>query len=93
MEWSQGLYRSGLYYEGFVAKDELDTLLELHKRTTGTTYGTRTSSKLKTSACNVKEQEKENGHQPAETTKVRCIGMKLMHKTKFIMTNETGAIY
>ena len=88
MEWSQGLCRSGLYYEGFVARDQLDTLLELHKRITGTTYGTRTSSRLgtKTSTCNVKgrEQEKENSHQSAETTKVRSVS-KLVHKTKLMM--------
>ena len=29
MQWSQGLCRSGLYYEGFVAQDQLDTLFEL----------------------------------------------------------------
>ena len=28
--------RTGLYYEGFVSQYELDPLLELHKRTTGT---------------------------------------------------------
>ena len=95
MEWSQGLCRSGLYYEGFVAQDQLDTLLELHKRTTGTTYGTRTSSRLgtKTSTCNVKgEQEKENSHQSAETTKVKSVS-KLMHKTKLIMMNSLHVVY
>ena len=31
MDWTQALHRSGLCYEGFVAEDELDTLLERHK--------------------------------------------------------------
>ena len=88
MEWSQGLCRSGLYYDGFVAQDQLDTLLELHKRTTGTTYGTRTSTRLGTKipTCNVKQQEKENIHKSAETTRVRIV-VKLMHKTKPVMIN------
>ena len=46
MEWTQSPSRSGLYYEDFVAQEELDLLLDLHRRSTGTTYETRTSSRL-----------------------------------------------
>ena len=64
MEWSKGLSRSGLYYEGFVDEGDLDRVLELHKRSTGTTYGTRTSSRLKGKASNnggcLTESNKEN---------------------------------
>ena len=45
MEWMLGLFKSGIYWEGFVDK-ELDTKLDLHKRLTGTTFGTRTSLKF-----------------------------------------------
>ena len=33
--WNRGLHHSGLYFEGFVAQDEMNAFLELHKRTTG----------------------------------------------------------
>ena len=47
MEWIPSPSRSGLYYEDFVAEEELDLLLDHHKRSTGTTYETRTSSRLR----------------------------------------------
>jgi len=74
MEWTQSLSHSGLYYEGFVAQEESVPLLDLHKRTPGTTYGTMTSSRLGTkgnkpaATCNVEVEEKENSCQSAETT-------------------------
>ena len=39
--WAVGLQHKGLYYEGVV--DGLDELLELHKRDTVSTFGTRSS--------------------------------------------------
>ena len=44
--WTQGLNRVGLYYSGFV--DNLEDVLEMHRRSTLTTYGTRTSKKPST---------------------------------------------
>ena len=41
--WTHGLKRVGLYYSGFV--DNLEDVLEMHRRSTLTTYGTRTSKK------------------------------------------------
>ena len=58
MEWNVRLRRSGMYYEGFVGQDELDALLELHKRITRTTYGITTSSRLGKKACD--NEDKEN---------------------------------
>jgi len=46
MDWTQSHGRSGLYYEDFVTEEELDLLLDVHKRSKGTTYETRTSSRL-----------------------------------------------
>ena len=43
MTWFEGLTKVGLYYEGFV--DNLEDVLEGHRRCTMTSYGTRTSKK------------------------------------------------
>lgn len=43
--WAEGLERRSLYFEGFV--DDVDSVLELHRRETVTYYGTRTSSTSK----------------------------------------------
>ena len=51
--WAQGLKRSGFYYEGFV--DDHEKVLELHRKYTTTTYGTRTSSRVSTN-----NDDKEN---------------------------------
>ena len=54
--WAVGLHRCGLYYEGVV--DDLEKTLELHKKVTVTTYGTRTSRCSK--PVPTKELNKEN---------------------------------
>ena len=46
--WAKGLKRRGLYYEGLVDSGDLESILEGHKRSTITSYGTRTSSNLTT---------------------------------------------
>lgn len=43
--WTDSLSQVGLYYEGIVDSNDLGELLETHKKKTGTTYGTRTSSR------------------------------------------------
>jgi len=66
----------GMWTQVKGAQEELDPLLDLHKRTPGTTYGTMTSSRLGTkgnkpvTTCNVEVEEKENSCQCDETTKV-----------------------
>ena len=37
----------GLYYEGYTDGQELDGVLKDHKKSNGTTYGTRTSTRVK----------------------------------------------
>ena len=54
--WAVGLHRCGLYYEGVV--DDLEKTLELHKKVTVTTYGTRTSRCSK--PLSTKELNEEN---------------------------------
>ena len=44
--WARQLKRRGLYFEGLVDSDDLETILERHRRDTVTSYGTRTSSKV-----------------------------------------------
>ena len=41
--WSEGLQKRGTYYEGYV--DDLESVLEAHRRDTITSWGTRRSSK------------------------------------------------
>ena len=55
--WAKGLKRSGMYYEGIV--EDLDEVLEAHRRITMTTYGTRTS-KIKQIAFIESNKENEN---------------------------------
>ena len=40
--WAKGLKKSGLYYDAFV--DDIETVLEQHRKETVTFYGTRNSS-------------------------------------------------
>ena len=40
--WAKGLKRSGLYFDGFV--DDIESVLEQHRKDTVTFYGTRNSS-------------------------------------------------
>ena len=58
--WSKGLKRSGLYYEGIV--DDCHQVLELHRRSTMSTFGTRTSyrAQSKSFSEDSKEVNKEN---------------------------------
>lgn len=45
-EWSTGLEKRGLYFEGIVDSAQLDRVLELHKRDTVSTFGTRSSRRV-----------------------------------------------
>ena len=57
--WSKGLKRSGLYYEGIV--DDCDQVLELHRRSTMSTFRTRTSYRAQSKSVNEEDtQDKEN---------------------------------
>ena len=58
--WSKGLKRSGLYYEGIV--DDCHQVLELHRRSTMSTFGTRTSYRAQSKSFgeDSKEVNKEN---------------------------------
>ena len=42
LPWAKGLKKSGLYYDGFV--DDVEAVLEKHRKETVTFYGTRNSS-------------------------------------------------
>jgi len=53
-DWSKGLQHRGVFFEGWV--EDLDQVLESHRKATITSYGTRRSSKA--AACNNKENDK-----------------------------------
>jgi len=44
--WAEGLTRYGLYYAGIVDESQLDKILEVHKRGTVSTFGTRSSRRV-----------------------------------------------
>ena len=48
VEWQEGLQQKGLYYEGIIDGSRLDRVLELHRRSTVSTFGTRRSSRVST---------------------------------------------
>ncbi len=58
-DWTAGLKRSGLYFEGVVDGSSLNTVLEAHKRDTVSTFGTRTSSRNRVSG-NVDEDSQDH---------------------------------
>ena len=45
-KWTEGLTVAGLYYDGIVDGDKLDEVIELHKRDTVSTFGTRSSRRM-----------------------------------------------
>jgi len=57
--WSSGLARIRQYYEGIV--ENVESILELHRKDTVTTYGTRTSFKSSKSN-NDKENDSFNSN-------------------------------
>ncbi len=77
--WSTSLERKGLYFEGIVDAAVLDEVLELHKRDTVSTFGTRSSRRVArpkkgTRASNVTtephqtEESKEDSEENVTTT-------------------------
>ena len=44
--WAKGLKRRDLYFEGLIDSGDLESILEDHKRSTITSFGTRTSSNV-----------------------------------------------
>lgn len=45
-KWAAGLTVAGLYYDGVIDGDKLDEVIELHKRDTVSTFGTRSSRRV-----------------------------------------------
>ena len=56
--WAEKLHRYGNYYEGIVDSDEVDRIMELHKRETVTSYGTRTSVVSRRSKSSLDDNQK-----------------------------------
>ena len=46
LRWQDKLKPSGLYYDGFISGEEVNDLLEYHRRDTASTFGTRKSSNI-----------------------------------------------
>ena len=44
--WKDGLSRAGLYFDGIIEESKLQEVLELHKRDTVSTFGTRSSCRV-----------------------------------------------
>ena len=52
--WAAGLSVAGLYYDGIVDENKLQEILELHKRDTVSTFGTRSSRRVSSNSKSVK---------------------------------------
>ena len=57
--WADGLTVAGLYYDGVIGEKRLQDTLELHKRDTVSTFGTRSSRRV----------EKDKDHHGPNTVK------------------------
>ena len=74
VEWQEGLEQKGLYYEGIIDGTRLDSVLELHRRSTVSTFGTRRSSRVSatqtdkpTNSENVRDLNNTNNKQTCNT--------------------------
>jgi len=45
-KWTEGLQKCGNYYEGIVDKAKIYEVLEVHRRDTVSTFGTRSSCRV-----------------------------------------------
>ena len=45
-KWTEGLTVAGLYYDPVIDGDKFDEVIELHKRDTVSTFGTRSSRRV-----------------------------------------------
>ena len=50
LRWQDKLKPSGLYYDRFIPGKELNDILEIHRRDTASTFGTRESSNVTATA-------------------------------------------
>ena len=85
LRWQDKLKPSGLYYDGFISGKELNDLLENHRRDTASTFGTRKSSNISTTATAVSVPKS-----PDSTTKspnsdenvklIKCLLLKFVHQ-------------
>ena len=60
VEWQEGLQQKGIYYEGIIDGSRLDSVLELHRRSTVSTFGTRRSSRVSATVQAEKQTNNEN---------------------------------
>ena len=65
--WTANLNALGLYYEGLV--EDIDTLLEMHKLCTVTTYGTRRSRRQAQSTIESSDENSEQIQNEEEKTR------------------------
>ena len=65
--WAKGLKKTGLYYDGFV--DDIESVLEQHRKETVTFYDTRSSSGA--------ELDKENNNDSLDNEVFLILGCKL----------------
>lgn len=72
-DWTKNLKQSGLYYEGWV--DDVEQVLDIHKRATVTSYGTRRSSTVSVipSTAAASDKDTENCSPPESVNKVRLL--------------------
>ena len=70
-KWAKGLTVAGLYFDGIVDGDKLDEVIELHKRDTVSTFGTRSSRRVSEPRKKTVHDENKPQNEQVEVKKVR----------------------
>ena len=84
--WAKQLKRRGLYYEGLVDGDDIEPLLKAHRRSTVTSYGTRTGSRLITKPTTSENAQSTEGNSTVNKTVIQ-------NKVRYTYTNFTTYNY
>ena len=79
--WTEGLTVAGLYYDGIVDGDKLEKVLELHKRDTVSTFGTRSSRRVSEPKKNqTPHDENKSPNEEVARKKVKYVYIDLHNK-------------
>jgi hypothetical protein len=75
-KWTEGLTVAGLYFDGVVDGDKLDEVIELHKRDTVSTFGTRSSRRV----CEPRKKPVHDENKPQnEQVEVKKVKLLTLH--------------
>ena len=91
--WASGLSASGLYYQGILDRNQLEEVLELHKRDTVSTFGTRSSFRVTSGAKAVEGLEKSTREVLEAEKENHSIQCQLKNRLEWTVTNCLGGYH